>query len=116
MKHRVIIAKMLAHAEKARDYCAALDYAGFAENDLVTEACVFNLGQIGELAGNTEEAFRAGHAEIPWRQIRGLRNRIVHDYEGVNRLLIWEIIKDDIPKLIADLKALLAEFSDNDTV
>jgi len=47
--------------------------------------------------------FEAAHPEIPWRYIYGLRNRIVHDYEGVNLQLIWEIIHDDLP----DLRELL---------
>ena len=38
--------------------------------------------------------------EIPWRQLYGLRNRIVHDYEGVNLDLVWQIVSDDIPDLI----------------
>ena len=65
-----------------------------------TEACVFNLGQIGELAGNTEEAFRAGHAEIPWRQLRGLRDRIVHDYGAVDLQVVYMTLANDIPELI----------------
>lgn len=36
---------------------------------------------------------------IPWREVYGLRNRIVHDYEGVNLKLVWEIISDDLPEL-----------------
>ena len=36
---------------------------------------------------------------IPWREVYGLRNRIVHDYEGVNLKLVWEIILDDLPEL-----------------
>ena len=39
------------------------------------------------------------YKDIPWKQVYGLRNRIVHDYEGVNLKLVWEIICDDIPEL-----------------
>ena len=39
------------------------------------------------------------HNTIPWREVYGLRNRIVHDYEGVNLKLVWEIISDDLPEL-----------------
>ncbi len=50
----------------------------------LAEACVFNLSQRGELCKVVEDDFAAAHPEIPWREMYGLRNRIVHDYEGVN--------------------------------
>lgn len=54
-----------------------------------------------------DAAFAECHPEIPWREMNGLRNRIVHDYEGVNLRLVWEIISGDIPDLRNILKALL---------
>lgn len=71
------------------------------------EACVFNLSQMGELCRIVDAAFAEGHPEIPWREMNGLRNRIVHDYEGVNLRLVWEIISGDIPDLRNILKELL---------
>lgn len=44
---------------------------------------------------------------VPWRQMRGLGNRIVHDYEGVNLLLVWEIIDADLPQLKRTLQRIL---------
>ena len=46
-----------------------------------------------------DAAFAEAHPEIPWNELYGLRNRIVHDYEGVNLLLVWQILSDDIPAL-----------------
>ena len=57
---------------------------------------MFNLRQMGELANRIDDDFAQAHAEIPWRLLYGLRDRIVHDYEGVNMQLIWEIIHDDL--------------------
>ena len=73
---------------------------------MLVEACVFNLGQLGEVANKIEEEYEEAHPEIPWRQIYGLRNRIIHDYEGINLNLIWEIIKEDLPDLYARLLRL----------
>lgn len=75
-------------------------------NDMLVEACVFNLGQLGETANKIDEGFEEEHGEIPWRQIYGLRNRIIHDYEGINLNLIWEIIQDDLPELLNSLEQL----------
>ena len=46
-----------------------------------------------------DPSFAQAHPQIPWREMYGLRNRIVHDYEGVNLQLVWEIISEDIPEL-----------------
>ena len=73
---------------------------------MLIEACVFNLSQLGELANKIDEEYEKAHSDIPWRQIYGLRNRIIHDYEGINLKLIWEIIKDDLPDLVTQLLSL----------
>lgn len=57
------------------------------------------MSQLGELAGKIDNEYRMIHREIPWSQIYGLRNRIVHDYEGVNFMLVWEIICNDLQEL-----------------
>lgn len=62
---------------------------------------------MGELANRIDEDFAAAHPEVPWRHIYGLRNRIVHDYEGVNLQLIWQIIADDRESLKESLTNIL---------
>ncbi len=104
MKNDVVIKKMLGYIEKVLRYTQAMDYNTFIKQEMVMEACVFNLSQLGELAGKADSQYRSAHKEIPWSQIYGLRNRIVHDYEGVNFVLIWEIIHNDLPELREILK------------
>ena len=106
MKNEILVQKLFAYSTKVIVYCDDLDYESFAANSVLVEACVFNLSQMGELANRVDEAFANAHPEIPWRYIYGLRNRIVHDYEGVNLRLIWEIIHEDLPKLCETLLKL----------
>ena len=73
---------------------------------MVQDACCMCIVQIGELCGLLSEELRQRHPEIPWRNIYGLRNRIIHDYEGVNFLLIWQIIRDDLPVLKEQLNRI----------
>ena len=103
MRDKIIVDKMLRYIDKVRDYCKGMSYDEFRGNDLLVEACVFNLSQIGGLVAKLDDAFRKKNRQIAWEEIYGLRNRIVHDYEGVNLRLIWEIIADDIPELQRDL-------------
>ena len=76
------------------------------------KACIFNYSQIGELVNKIDKGYASEHYEIPWFKMRGLRNRIVHDYEGVNLNLICEIIDTDIEVLKEQLSKLnyLASF------
>ena len=54
--------------------------------------------------------FEEQYPSIPWRVMYGLRNKIVHDYEGVNLVLIWDIIKEDLPELKKQLEELNEKF------
>lgn len=85
-------------------------FENFSKNSLVIEACVFNLGQMGELVKRLDGGFTSSHPYIPWRSLYGLRNRIIHDYEGVNFSRIWEIIRDDLPDLKLRLEELLSKY------
>ncbi len=106
MKNDVIISKILGYVEKILKYSANMSYEDFVENEIVVEACVFNFSQIGELANKLDNEYKQSHGNIAWNQIYGLRNRIVHDYEGVNLKLVWEIIECDLPELRDNLKEL----------
>ena len=70
----------------------------------MVDACVFNLSQLGELTVKLDKDFTLMHTDIPWNEMRGLRNKIVHDYEGVNLKLVWEIVSEDLPELKEKLK------------
>lgn len=106
MPDKMIIDKMLRCTAKVCKYCQDLSYDEFCGSEMLIEACVFNLSQIGELTIKLRDECKAANPQVAWAQIYGLRNRIVHDYEGVNPRLIWEIISDDMPKLQRELSAI----------
>ena len=106
MRNEVIVQKLQGYTEKILTYCEGVTYEEFCRDTKLVEACVFNLSQMGELANRIDADYAESHPAIPWRLLYGLRNRIVHDYEGVNLRLIWEIIRDDLPELKAELNHL----------
>lgn len=72
------------------------------------EATVFNLMQIGELAKTAlSNDAKAQIPSIPWQQLYGMRNRIVHGYAGVHMQIVWDTVAEDIPKLNAELDKIL---------
>jgi uncharacterized protein with HEPN domain len=67
---------------------------------------VRNLEVLGEAARQIPDEFAAGHPDVPWRKITGLRNRIVHDYFGLDLEIIWQIVRNDLPSLRATLEKI----------
>ena len=98
-KNRLIVMKIMGYIDKIFHYVSCAEKADFLANSQLVEACVFNLMQIGELAGRVDGNFQERYENIPWHKLRGLRNRLVHDYEGVNVELIWDIINKDLHAL-----------------
>jgi uncharacterized protein with HEPN domain len=102
-----MLIKIISYIDAILTYTKDLDYEAFVNNRMMVEACVFNLSQIGELVNRLDKEFITKYPEVAWFQIRGLRNRLIHDYEGVNLTLVWEIIASDLKTLKNQLQALL---------
>ena len=99
--------KLIGHIGHTLEYCDGQAFADFAANRMLQEACVFNVMQVGELARHGfDAAFVQAHPELPWREMSGLRNRIVHDYEGIQMRMIRETIAEDFPALLPELKKI----------
>jgi len=107
MKNRKIIQKIINYIDSVLKYTSNITYDEFKKNSMMVEACVFNLSQIGELTNKLDKEYLIKYSDIPWLKMKGLRNRIVHDYEGVNLKLIWEIIDTDIKILKEQLLKLI---------
>ena len=109
-KHDIqVIEKIYVHVQSLMDYCKGIDtFEAFQSNKMLVEACVFNLMQIGELAKSMlSDDAKAQLSAIPWNQLYGMRNRIVHGYSGVNLSIVWETIQDDIPLLGNEIKSYI---------
>lgn len=92
--------------EKIQRFVSGLTQAAFSADDKTVDAVVRNLEIIGEAANRLPEEFKSQHQTIEWRKIIGLRNRIVHDYFGVDLEIVWRILKDDIPDFIDSIKKI----------
>ena len=80
----------------------------FEADSMRVEACVFNLMQIGELAKTSlSDEAKKQIANIPWNQLYGMRNRIVHGYDGVEMTIVWDTIVEDLPVLKEELEKYL---------
>ncbi|MBR3060532.1 MAG: DUF86 domain-containing protein [Oscillospiraceae bacterium] len=99
----------ILHIETILRYCKGIDsLAGFEADPMRADATVFNLMQLGELAKErlSEEA-KEKLSAIPWQQIYGMRNRIVHGYSGVSMQIVWDTVSEDLPALLKAFRTLL---------
>jgi uncharacterized protein with HEPN domain len=99
----VLVEDML---ERIAGYSRGLAREAFVRDDKTIDAVVRSLEAIGEAARRLPAEFKAGHGEIPWHQITGLRNRIVHAYFDVDLDSVWAIVRNELPGLEAALTKL----------
>ena len=103
----LLLQDMLKAGLKIRRYVHDFSMADFCNDEKTVDAVVRNLEIIGEAASQMPLGFTEEHPAIPWAQLRGLRNRIVHAYFGVDEEIIWKIVKSDLPELTDRLQAML---------
>jgi uncharacterized protein with HEPN domain len=84
-------------------YTAEMTYEGFLHETIVQDAVVRNLTIIGEATKRLSPDFRRTHPEIPWRNMAGMRDRLTHDYFGINYDIVWTVAHDEVPVLLARL-------------
>lgn len=78
------------------------------DSDRMFELAMTRLLEIaGEAASKTSPAVQSAHPQIRWRPIIGLRNRLIHGYDSVDRDILWRIIQDDLPILVQQLQAVI---------
>jgi len=92
--------------EKVERYVSGLRHDDFVTDEKTVDSVVRNLEIIGEAANRLPESFTSQHPEIEWRQIIGLRNRIVHDYFNIDVEIVWEIIQRDLPMFKSKLSLI----------
>lgn len=102
-----LLLDMLVAARRAQRFVADVDRDGFEQSALHQSAVMRVLEVIGEAACKVSEATRAAHPEIPWGDIIGMRNRLIHEYFRVDLRKVWDTVQNDIPQVIAVLEPLV---------
>jgi uncharacterized protein with HEPN domain len=100
---------MLDHAQEAVVLSQGKSRADLDRDRLLELALVRLLEIVGEAASRVSEEDSARYPEIPWPQIVGLRNRLIHGYDAVDLDILWQIIEHDLPPLITALETILEQ-------
>ena len=101
------LSKIVLHCQKAIRYTDDMTEESLKNDSRTLEAVVFNLAQIGELVRLIDDEVLLANPQIPWAAMRGLRNRIIHDYDHVRFAVLWSTVRNDLPTVAADIQKLL---------
>ena len=85
--------------EKVEHFTEAMDFERFSTDDKTVFAVVQALEVIGEAAKKIPKAIQRQNPEIPWREMAGIRDKLIHEYFGMNLLVVWKTVVEDLSKL-----------------
>jgi uncharacterized protein with HEPN domain len=103
------IRDILDAVEKIKSYTAGMNREAFGADNKTVDAVVYNLSVIGEAACHVPDHVQERYPDIPWQQMRGIRNVVVHQYFGVSVDILWETVRRDLPLLEPLLRQVLAD-------
>ena len=102
----LLIEDMLEAAEKVAKYIDGYDFDRFVADERTADAVIRNLEIIGEAANRLPLKLKNTFRQVEWAKIIGLRNRVVHEYFGVDLAIVWHIAQNDLPLLEHRLKEI----------
>jgi uncharacterized protein with HEPN domain len=100
---------VLIAARKALAFTRDMSSEAFIEDEKTQSAVLFQLTVLGEATRRVSEAYRSSHPGVPWIEMAGTRNRIVHEYDEIDLDIVWEIVSRELPALIAALETFVPE-------
>ena len=103
----LLIQDIIESIEKVFSYTKGMTFDEFQNDSKTTDAVIRNFEIIGEAANQIPEIYKNLHPEIEWHKMISVRNRVIHDYFGVNYEIIWNIIDNHLLELKQQLEIIL---------
>lgn len=103
------ITDILESIAKIDIYTSGMDLAAFAADEKTIDAIIRHFTIIGEAATYVPKTITESHPEVPWKEMREMRNVVVHVYFGVRKHILWDTIKNNLPPLVPMLKKVLTD-------
>lgn len=88
-------------------FVSGMTQAEFVEDQKTIAAVMYAIAVMGEATKRLSDEFREQHPQLPWRELAGLRDRLVHDYRNIDLDILWDVVSVEIPALLVSLDPLL---------
>lgn len=105
---KIALNQILAHAREAVEICRGRTRSDLDTDRLLNLALTRLIEIIGEAANRVPDSLKANYPDLPWFQMVGVRNRLIHGYDSVDFDILWAIVTHDLPPLISMLEEILA--------
>jgi len=107
--YKVYLDDILEASSRIRDYTSGLTLDEFKDDTKTLDAVVRNLEVIGEAVKKVPDEIRSRYPDVEWKKIAGLRDILIHEYFGIDVNIIWDILKNKLPRLEEKVKKILSE-------
>ncbi|MEX2458773.1 MAG: DUF86 domain-containing protein [Actinomycetota bacterium] len=98
---------MLRAARRCLTFTSGLSMEQFLDDEKTVSAVLHQLMVLGQATKRVSDEYRTAHTDLPWRQIAGTRDRLIHGYDLVDLEIVWRTVTDDLPPLVAALEMLV---------
>jgi len=105
---RLYLTDMADACHRVRRHLQGQTWADFQSNEMLQDAILWQLTILGEAAAKVSPPFRTAHPTVPWRDLKNLRNRLVHGYNDLDLGRVWQVAVTDVPRLVQTLDPLVA--------
>ena len=101
------LADVVEAVQRIVSYTAELSYEEFLADRKTQDAVLRNLQVMGEAVKKLSAPVKQAHPHLPWKQVAGMRDKVVHDYFGINYDIVWALAKQELPAMLPSLAAIL---------
>ncbi|MBO6059965.1 MAG: DUF86 domain-containing protein [Bacteroidaceae bacterium] len=109
IRDRERLEHIIAAIDRIIRYTSDKSYEDLVADDMMYYAVVKNIEIIGEAANMLTPQFQQTNSETPWKMVKGMRNYIVHEYFQIDDIVVWDVVKNNLPELRAQVSRYLAE-------
>ena len=111
-EYKIYLRDIINAMTSIESFVGKMDFDQFKDDDKTTSAVIRKLEIIGEAAKNILKNITEKYSSVPWKEMAGMRDKLIHFYFGVNLKLVWQTIKHRIPQLKLSIKQILEEIED----